>query len=110
MDVLSDTLQTLKLKAVMYFHANFRAEWGMEIPKGKYANFHIVTSGYCWLTDHRGELRKLAPGDIAVFPNGDSHALACDPQADLVAADMLLSDPRTDTSDGAVEFGLEVIA
>ncbi len=47
MDLLSEILQTVKLRGIVYFHAGFQSPWGMEIPAGQFANYHIVTDGEC---------------------------------------------------------------
>ena len=48
-DILSDILSKVKLTSVVYFKSDFSEPWGMEIPKGPFAQFHIVTKGQCVL-------------------------------------------------------------
>ena len=75
MDVLSDILSKIKLSSVVYFKANFSMPWGMDVPKGPFAQFHIITNGHCILqTEHKSI--QLSVGDIVVFPLGSSHWLA----------------------------------
>ncbi len=77
MDVLSGILSKVKLTSVVYFKSDFSEPWGMEVPKGPFAQFHIVTKGQCILkTGDR--LVQLFAGDIVVFPLGASHWLAND--------------------------------
>jgi hypothetical protein len=47
MDVLSDILGILRLRGTVYFTAEFRAPWGLNLKGGEYANFHIVRDGQC---------------------------------------------------------------
>jgi AraC-like DNA-binding protein len=75
MDVLSDILSKVKLASVVYFKSDFSEPWGMEIPKGPFAQFHIVTKGQCVLKTNKKSIRLFA-GDIVVFPLGASHWLA----------------------------------
>jgi AraC-like DNA-binding protein len=75
MDVLSDILEKVKLSSAVYFRSNFSAPWGMDIPSGPYAQFHIVTRGNCLLKTKRQSI-QLFTGDIVVFPLGTSHWLA----------------------------------
>lgn len=75
MDILSDILSKVKLTSVVYFKSDFSEPWGMEIPKGPFAQFHIVTSGQCLLKTKDKSIR-LFTGDIVVFPLGASHWLA----------------------------------
>ncbi|VAW75522.1 hypothetical protein MNBD_GAMMA13-1227, partial [hydrothermal vent metagenome] len=75
MDILSDILRTLKLRGTVYFHASFHAPWGMNIPAGQFANFHIVTNGICWLdVDDGNPPLEMRQGDVAIFPRGGSHS------------------------------------
>ncbi|GAB4512146.1 MAG: AraC family transcriptional regulator [Allomuricauda sp.] len=47
----------------------------MEIPKGTFAQFHLVVRGQCLLRT-KDNTKSLFAGDIVVFPNGTSHWLA----------------------------------
>jgi len=75
MDVVSDILQKIKLSSAIYFKSNFSAPWGMKIPKGPYAQFHMVTKGSCILNSGR-EQWNLEEGDIVIFPFGLAHGIA----------------------------------
>lgn len=75
MDVLSDILSKVKLTSVVYFKSDFSEPWGMEIPKGPFAQFHIVTKGQCILKTEEKSI-QLFTGDIVIFPLGASHWLA----------------------------------
>lgn len=75
MDVLSHILSKVKLTSVVYFKSDFSEPWGMEIPKGPFAQFHIVTKGQCVLRTEETSIQLFA-GDIVVFPLGSSHWLA----------------------------------
>jgi len=75
MDVLSDVLERVKLSSAVYFKSDFSAPWGMDIPNGPFAQFHIVTRGQCVLRT-RDMVTHLFTGDIVVFPKGNSHWLA----------------------------------
>ncbi|MCP4984365.1 MAG: AraC family transcriptional regulator [Gammaproteobacteria bacterium] len=95
MDLLSEILQTVNLRGIVYFHAGFQSPWGMEIPAGQFANYHIVTDGECWVdtgtVDGQIQLQK---GDMVLFPHGDSHSLADSPHTATVSADELLNNAR----------------
>ena len=77
MDILSDILSKIKLSSVIYFKSDFSAPWGMDIPKGPFAQFHIITRGQCVLKTKHASI-QLFRGDIIVFPFGASHWLAND--------------------------------
>jgi AraC-like DNA-binding protein len=75
MDVISDVLSKIKLSSVVYFKSDFSEPWGMDIPKGPFAQFHIITKGQCILRTKNRSVQLFA-GDIIVFPLGASHWLA----------------------------------
>ncbi|MCZ6666298.1 MAG: AraC family transcriptional regulator [Gammaproteobacteria bacterium] len=105
MDILSDILQSMKLRGTVYFRASFHAPWGMEIPAGQFANFHIVTDGSCWLRNNLdSSLYELRRGDIAIFPHGACHTLACSPDAETVPATTLFEQTQRSAADGII-FG-----
>jgi AraC-like DNA-binding protein len=107
MDVLADVLRALRLRGTVYFRADFREPWGLEIRGGEFANFHIVAQGQCWLrTGESPTLQALEPGDVVIFPRGDPHALLQAPGAEAVPASTLISGDATagDDAEGRV-FG-----
>jgi len=75
MDLLSDILAKVKLSSVVYFKSDFSEPWGMDIPKGPFAQFHIIVKGQCILRTKVKSIQLFA-GDIVVFPFGASHWLA----------------------------------
>ena len=75
MDILSDILSKVKLSSAVYFKSDFSEPWGMDIPKGPFAQFHIVTRGQCVLKTKEVSI-QLFTGDIVVFPLGAGHWLA----------------------------------
>jgi len=103
MDFLSQILQLLRLESTVYFRANFCSPWGMSINAGKFANFHVVTSGQCWFSFAGGAPTPMNAGDLLLFPRGDSHRLTHNPDGNVVPAGELLAQPRVD--DQGVSFG-----
>ena len=75
MDILSDVLSKVKLSSTVYFKSDFSDPWGMDVPKGPFAQFHIVTKGHCMLKTKDTSL-QLFTGDIVVFHFGASHWIA----------------------------------
>lgn len=78
MDTLSDVLDLMRLRGCVYFLRDFAAPWGMEMPRGSFAQFHMVARGRCWLR-FGGETLELHSGDVVVFPRGEGHLLLDDP-------------------------------
>ncbi len=105
MDVLTDVLRTLRLKGTVYFQADFRSPWGMDIKGGAVANFHIVTRGECWFR-RAGDAAptRLGPGDVVVFPHGDRHALLAEPDGEALPAQEVLS-ALAPTETGCPSYG-----
>ncbi len=75
MDVLSDIINSMRLSSAIYFKTDFSSPWGMEIPNGTFAQFHLVVRGQCILKT-KNEKKSLFAGDIVVFPHGTNHWLA----------------------------------
>ena len=106
MDVLSDVLQTVKMRGVIYFHAHFHYPWGMKVPAGKFANFHIVTDGECFVEIDNMNHVLLQKGDMVLFPKGDPHVIVDSIKTDaIVAAEELLNDSRKNNSNEVVVGG-----
>ena len=76
-DVLSDVLDTVALKAAIYFRTDFHPEFGIAVPAyGRAARFHLVVQGSCYVTLESGRQVRLQPGDLALVPNGSAHLLS----------------------------------
>ncbi|WP_316366187.1 AraC family transcriptional regulator [Candidatus Thiodiazotropha sp. CDECU1] len=77
MDVLSEILQTLHLKASVFLHACFRGEWAVDTSGQRRATFHLVASGGCWLhMPDSEEPIPLAGDDLIVFPHDARHTIS----------------------------------
>lgn len=74
--IINDIFSTIRFKTVIYFKYGFCKNWGMNVPKGNFAQFHIVTAGSCllYIEGHLDPL-PLQRGDIAIFPMGTPHQL-----------------------------------
>jgi AraC family transcriptional activator of mtrCDE len=76
-DVLSDVLDTVALKAAIYFRTDFHPPFGIAVPAyGRAARFHLVVQGSCYVTLESGLQVRLQPGDLALAPNGAAHLLS----------------------------------
>ncbi len=91
MDVMTDVLHTMRLRGTAYFHAVFRAPWGMDLNGGSVANFHLVTEGRCWVQARAPDGGFwLNEGDVVVFPHGHAHSLGANPASETVPAAELM--------------------
>jgi len=86
MDALSEVLKAVKLESAFFFNAEFSAPWCFQSPHScklaPYINqsyghvivYHLLSEGraYGRLGDERLE---ILPGDVLIFPHGDSHTV-----------------------------------
>lgn len=103
-DILSDILGIIRFSGAIDLRTEFSAPWMIEtLPCTDFADilqshknhivpFHIVAKGNCWVqTD--GICKALSPGDIIIFPHGDSHILGDQLDQEPVPVDQLLPTP-----------------
>ena len=91
--IISDIFSTIRFKTVIYFKHGFCTNWGMNVPKGSFAQFHIVTAGSCllYLEEEPGTLR-LQRGDIVIFPTGVPHQLKDTTSSVCIEGKTIISD------------------
>ena len=99
MDPLSEVLRAVRLVGAVYFSIDGTAPWVAEtVPGAQIAphigsgvehvvNYHVVTSGSCWVGLIGERPFPLGTGDVIAFPQGDAHVLSSEPgmrgQADV---------------------------
>jgi AraC-like DNA-binding protein len=95
MDALSEVLKVVKLESAFFYNAEFSAPWSFRSPAshklapyihrpdGHIIVYHLLIEGkaYAHLRDENVALR---PGDIVIFPHGDSHRLESGPSPHTV--------------------------
>lgn len=91
MDALSETLRVVRLTGAIFINARFSAPWCYASPPADVAApllepgaenvviFHLITEGECWAELDGYPPRRLAAGDIVVFPSGAAHRMASTP-------------------------------
>jgi quercetin dioxygenase-like cupin family protein len=90
MDALSQILEVIKHKGVVYEKIDFSAPWGIELPNDNNAQFWRLLKGTCFLTVPGEATINLKEGDLVLVPNGASHWIADNPaSARIPAADFL---------------------
>lgn len=92
-DVLSEVFSTLRLTSALYFRAALSGAFSVEVPEeARRIRFHLVRHGTCWVSVPGQAPVALAPGDVALIPNGARQTLSADPMlsptplAELMAA------------------------
>jgi AraC-like DNA-binding protein len=76
-DVLTGVLDALGVRGRVFCRSELRAPWGLVLPQGPGAHFHVVERGRCSLR-LAGASRSLTltSGDLVLVPHGRGHTLA----------------------------------
>jgi AraC-like DNA-binding protein len=90
MDPLSDVLRAIRLNGAYFYLVEAAAPWSVfaapareltprVLPEAEHLiSYHILLSGSCWGgLDGKSQVR-MEPGDVIVFPHGDSHIMSSD--------------------------------
>jgi AraC-like DNA-binding protein len=83
LDVLTDVLIALQLRAWLYSRTEITSPWRFEFTASPDSSFHIIGSGGGYLLapdavqDSAVTPVPVSEGDVIVFPHGDAHAI-CD--------------------------------
>ncbi len=76
-DVLSDILDTVELKAALYFRTDYHPPFGVAVPAFEHAaRFHLVMQGSCNVRLEDGTSMQIEKDDLVLVPNGVAHILA----------------------------------
>jgi len=75
MDALSDVLDSLKLKGVVYQKIRFTAPWGVAIAQDQYSQFWRLLKGTCYVSIPGEEIIKMNEGDFILVPHGAAHRI-----------------------------------
>jgi len=78
-DIVADVIAATRRGSLMYARNRFHAPWGAAFPAGNLANFHVITTGACWLTVDGAAPVQLTSGDVVLIPSGAAHELADTP-------------------------------
>lgn len=100
--VITDVLRSVRLQGTLCFEAQLAAPWGFHFPADRCARFHHVVSGSCWVSVEDGPWNELAEGEAILFPQGSTHRLASEPEADTVDGQCLLAALD---ADGVIRLG-----
>src|SRR4051794_41894343 len=65
----------------------------LKVPGGSVTPFHVVTEGSCWVISGALPPIHVEAGDVIVFPRGDQHVMASDPQVVPVPIQDIYSQP-----------------
>lgn len=92
-DILSDILQTLRLRGSFYFRIGFSSPFGVEVPVYKQsARFHLVVQGSCIVRLASGPMFSLGTGDLILIPRGQSHCILDAPEREHAPLEHVLTN------------------
>src|SRR5262245_27914426 len=80
-DLLSDVLQTLRLRARIFKQGSYCGAWALDATGATGTIFHLIGRGQAWL--HREDEREplvVCGGDLVMFPRADWHQLSGTPR------------------------------
>ncbi len=89
-DVFTEILSTVSFNSAVYFKHRFCGTWGMDMPMGQFAQFHVLSRGRCE-ANWEGQRLLLEMGDIIIFPSGLSHKLRSHAEATCVSGPKVLA-------------------
>ena len=90
MDPLSDVLRAVKLNGAYFYLVEAGAPWSVYalaarelvprvLPEAEHLiSYHMLLSGSCWGGLDETSQVRMEPGDVIVFPHGDSHLMSSD--------------------------------
>jgi hypothetical protein len=88
MDPLSDVLRAVKLNGAYFYLVEAAAPWSVSalaarellpriLPEAEHLiSYHILLSGSCWAGVDGEPQVRMEPGDVVVFPQGDTHLMS----------------------------------
>lgn len=97
-DIVADVVAATRRSSVIYCRSTFHAPWGIAVPPGVLASFHVVTSGACWLVPDGGEPVQLTRGDVVLVPTGVGHAVVDSPGRPVTPLAELIGGPVGETA------------
>jgi AraC-like DNA-binding protein len=75
-DTLSEVVRSIRLRGNIYARWELTAPWGMALPEGEFAAFHLVEEGECWLATADARSEVLRGGELVILFDGAAHALS----------------------------------
>jgi AraC-like DNA-binding protein len=74
-DVLTDVLQTLRVRSACYGRIDASSPWGIRVSQSAHAKFHVIVEGSAELLVEGEPPLKLRGGDLVALPHGHAHAV-----------------------------------
>jgi AraC-like DNA-binding protein len=91
MDVLSDVLDTLRLRGRVFGSVELSPPWGMRALSREFFGFHVMVRGRGWL-EADGKSLPVSAGDVMVLGRGCVHTLKDAPRSRAKTIEEMLKD------------------
>src|ERR1700736_4610598 len=91
MDLLSETVDRVRMSGQLYGRLEFVAPWGFEFP-GEKGICLMVTRGSCFLGEDTRSLIPLVGGDFVFLPAPHSYSLRSSPEIPVHSVLTVISD------------------
>lgn len=91
MDVLSDVLDTVRLRGRVFGSVELLPPWGMRAVSRDHFGFHVMVRGRGWL-EADGKTLPVSAGDVMVLGRGCVHTLKDAPRSRAQTIDEMLRD------------------
>jgi AraC-like DNA-binding protein len=76
-DVLTDVLDSLKLRGRIFCRCELSAPWALGFASGDFSHFHVIERGTCWLRLERTtDVIALEEGDLLLTTRGQAYQLS----------------------------------
>ena len=96
-DLLSEVLQAVSLRSVVFCRCELRAPWGFHVPQREKTGFHVITAGRCRLEMSEPHLAvEVEAGDLLFFPHGHAHVMRDPPTARTIPFQQALEENPLD--------------
>lgn len=92
MDVLSDILQTFRLRSSVFAMTELPSPWGMSTTGRPESIFHVVLRGTAWLDVQGWEPTQVGAGDVVFVAPNTKHSLRDAPRSRVRPIEELLAE------------------
>lgn len=95
-DLVTEILQSVTMKTVVFGRAELKAPWGLHVDLPGRAVFHVVLRGKCWFTFNGAKPVQMTYGDTILFPGADAHDMNDHPATSVrPLQELLIQHPMT---------------
>ncbi|MBC8104379.1 MAG: AraC family transcriptional regulator, partial [Cytophagales bacterium] len=106
MDVLTEVLNTVRIRSTVHCPTEATGAFGLSIAEKDGAKFCLVLKGHCWVEVEGQKAVRLEEGDLAIVTRSMAHTIRTSLNSPILRLEAFLaSHPRS--PDGMVRYGSE---